>query len=529
MAEFNLLDEQWILCIDHSGKYQELSIRELLSNAHQFKQFAHSYSIVNASYFFLIEALLLRVYSDAKSKANEAASWYKLFSAGKFDDALFEAYFQKWHSRFFLFDDQHPFFQDAEYDVNAIGSAMKLMPHYSGGTGGNTSTLFDHHTEAEGIALTIKEAANFLLPAYYYGAGGRIIGRDYFSEAPTANGLSFFVGGENLFETLLLNLLPYPDGGYDVPYTENDRPIWEQDQAFSWGERHFKKEGFNTFYEPYGLIDLLTWPGRKIRLIQENDGTIRNIQMHTGLKTSQKTFPWFAYKRNGSYIRAQKERALWRNYDILLGLKNLPAEDGNKQAPYPVNWLNELIQNGYLKDRRFDLYCLGMAKLIGKQKTFFYSQQKLPLPTEYFMNQDLVSDISTELHAAEKTKRFLYGATAALSTVALSFDSDRPKGRVVDKNDINNVINHLNTEFLYWEALAPAFSEFIIQLPHNREASISTWRESIKTAAGQALEHAERLLGNSASCLKAAITANAILEKSWREGSNEIKQEEMRD
>jgi|GEM_PF-1060844 CRISPR system Cascade subunit CasA len=526
MSEFNLLDEKWIVCTDLNGHYQEISIRDLICNAHSLRQFSHAYAIVNASYFFLIEALLLRVFSKACIKLDDPDEWYAIFASGRFDETLFEDYFKSWHHRFFLFDESHPFFQDTTYDENYLGTAMKLMPHYSGGTGGNTATLFDHHTEADGISFSMKEAANFLLPAYYYGAGGRIIGSDYFSDAITANGLSFFIGGENLFETLVLNLLPYPPGNfYDVAWKDQDRPIWEQEQPFDSGNRDFQKENNNTLYQPYGPVDLLTWPGRKIRLIKEEDETVRNIQMRAGLKINQPYFPWFAYNRKGNYVRAQKERAVWRNFDVLVQLQSLVTGSDANIPPFPVQWLSILIREDHLTDRIFDLYSLGMSKEAGKQKAYFYSSEKLPLPAEYFVNQDLIKDISDELMRAEDIRRTLYGATAAIATTILSFESDRAEGKQVDPKDKNNLVNHLGAESVYWTQLESAFYTLVINLPQEKAASIYAWKKAVQEAARQALDHAIRLAGESVACLKASVKARTILEKGLKEHLGEFEKE----
>lgn len=516
MDKFNLIDEKWMTCIDLKGNYVELGLHELIRSAHHLKRFAHAYPIVNVSYLFLLQSILLSAYSKQKIDLTNVDDWHDLFDVGSFDQSIFDNYFQEWHSRFYLFDEQFPFFQDPEWDANVIGTAMKLMPHYSGGTGGNTATLFDHHTEEEGIEFSEKQAANFLLPAYYYGAGGRIIGSDYFSDAPTANALSFFIGGNNLFETLILNLLPYPEVS-DVAITVQDCPIWEQEEPFSTGSRKFVKDGKNDLYRPYGLMDILTWPGRKLKLIRDEDHQIRMIQMHSGLKMHQSYFPWFAYSRSGNYVRVNENKALWRNFDVLIQMRKLVVGESKNRPPQAIDWIYEVTQSDYFEDRNFDLYAMGMAKKAGKQKTSFYCDQMLPLPTHYLKQPDLIGDISSALDQAESVSKALYGASSAIATGMLSFDNDKPNGRMVDPKDKKNLISHLGAERIFWGALEPHFYSLITQLPQDRNSSLIEWKKAIRNAAWDSLEHAIRLAGQSVQSMKAAVKARAVLGKGINE------------
>ncbi|MGV8026161.1 MAG: type I-E CRISPR-associated protein Cse1/CasA [Anaerolineaceae bacterium] len=511
MPEFNLLDENWIECIDSTGKPTEMGIRQIITEAHHVKKLANSIPLVNASIFFLLETILIRSLSNAGIALDDYDEWFKGYKAGTFDTKMLDAYFQIWHARFYLFDEEYPFLQSNIEGQEFTGTAMKLLPHYSGGTGGNSATLFDQHTMQEGISLSMKQAANYLLPAHQYGAGGRIIGSDYFSESLPDNGLSFFVEGGNFFETLYLNLLPYPD--LDITTKAGDCPIWERDDPDDICGRNSIIEGKNKSYQPLGLLDLLTWPGRKIHLLLDDDQHIHEIKMRSGIKMIGQTFPWYAYDQRGYYIRAQLDHAVWRDYAVLLQFREMVSgEDDKSRSPYPVQWLHGLASDGYSFDHPFHIIGLGMAKEAGKQKVSFYSEQRLPLPQEYLINKDLVADIANQLKLAETVQGSLYGTMMAFAEILLSFNVDKKNGRKPDPNDKRNLVDHLGAQRIYWGELGNAFSALIANLPDDREKAILQWKTSIRNSARDAFDQAVSLVGESIHVLKAAATARRMLE-----------------
>lgn len=525
MSSYNLLEEKWIDCVGVQGENRILSLSDLILEAHHIRSLAGEFPIINTSILFMLNALLISAFKKQGVALNEGDVWIDLFHIGRFEEGIFLDYFQTWHHRFNLFDGEQPFFQtfiSEEKEGQFTGTAMKLMPQYTGGTGGNSATLFDHHTPEEGIALAPKQAAQFLLPAHYYGAGGRIMGRDYFSDAYTANGLAFFLQGETLFETLMLNLLPYPDV-QDVKSSPSDSPIWEREMPYEVNGRLGVKDGKDTFYLPFGLLDLLTWPGRKIQLIRDEDGLVRDIRMRSGLKIRQDYFPWFAYNRKGNFIRAREGRMMWRDYDVLLEFRRMNELDDLNRSPQAVDWLNENLDD--LGERVFTIYGAGMAKDAGKQKVHFYTESNFPLPTALLENNDLIIEISNCLEKSETVRRKLYGATATLAAQILAFTNDQTEGRQPDKNDVSNLVNHLNAESVYWEALEPNFYNLVLQLPQDSDESLRRWEEAVQSAARSALVYAIHLAGESIAVWKASSHANAVLEKGLKETLTLIRKE----
>src|SRR5207245_2213495 len=88
--------------------------------------------------------------------------------------------------------------------------------------------------------------------------------------APAALGALALLQGETLFQTLLLNLVPYTDRE-PMPSGHDDQPLWQRDE-FPWPKEH----------GPPGYLTYLTWPMRCLRLRPEatDDGwVVRSVDV----------------------------------------------------------------------------------------------------------------------------------------------------------------------------------------------------------------------------------------------------------
>ncbi len=258
MPTFNLVSEPWIPCVTAQGR-QEFSLREVLAQAHTIKELTDDSPLVTVALHRLLLAILHRNFGPASFD-----EWKELWKAGKWEEAKLNQYFEQWQHRFDLFDKEYPFYQDPfDESLKTIKPLSQLSEEMATG---NNGTLFDHSFESSGKTYLPATAARLLTARQSFGFAGT---GGYFNST-MISGYSVLAIGNTLFETLLLNLLPYNNERPIPQMIENgvsrDLPCWEQtrDAQLSQKER-------NTF----GYLDYLTWQSRNIHLLaKENEDLI---------------------------------------------------------------------------------------------------------------------------------------------------------------------------------------------------------------------------------------------------------------
>src|SRR5699024_2957553 len=122
---------------------------------------------------------------------------------------------------------------------------------------------FDHSWDAEPMVLNPGDAARAVLTAQAYGFSGA--GGAFYNSALIA-GYCITLEGENLFQTLMLNVQRYDDTNPETLDAEGGAPLWELET-----DPPAEKDGLR----PRGLTELLTWRSRKLRLLPDPDGTVQ--------------------------------------------------------------------------------------------------------------------------------------------------------------------------------------------------------------------------------------------------------------
>lgn len=139
MSRFNLLDEPWLsVVVDDKGSTKEVSLLDLFINAHQYKDLAGDTKTQDFAVLRVLLAVLHTVFSrfdadgnpydyleiDERFRQIEEVeeddidkyeedlydTWTNLWEQGKFPEIISQ-YLEKWRDRFYLFDDDYPFFK----------------------------------------------------------------------------------------------------------------------------------------------------------------------------------------------------------------------------------------------------------------------------------------------------------------------------------------------------------------------------------------------------------------------------------
>lgn len=375
----------------------------------------------------VLRQVLLPVLLDSIGSPRTPQQWGQWFSQGRFDTSQQQAiagYLGEHHDFFELFSPTHPFAQVAglESSSKETKSSALLVPSIATG---NNVPLFSTLTEADTLPLRPAEAAWWLLYAHCWDTAAIKTGAAGDPQAKNGKTTGNPTGplgqlgvviptGTTLFETLMLNLPPRtPVRG------SGDRPQWRapasqyQDQA----------EGIASPRSPQwsirpemGMMDLLTWQARRIRLIPEHtpDGVrVTRIVLCAGDRLSRvpesephTAWTWIAKPRkNQSPWRPRRHRsgrAVWQGLESLLAV-NLPEEtDGSGKDREVTSELLRHILALQVDDalpHTYPLRITAVGVVYGNQSAVVEDviADEIPLPLTALSADDCTRDLVTEL------------------------------------------------------------------------------------------------------------------------------------
>jgi CRISPR system Cascade subunit CasA len=493
-VSFDLLREPWIACIGKDGRPIELGLRDALVRAHELRELAGESPLVTAALYRLLLAVLHRVFGPADQE-----EWGRLWEAGRWDAAALDPYFARWRHRFDLFHPERHFYQAADDRVKPKSVVSMIHDVASG----NNATLFDHHTEADGMTLTPSQAARMLVAAQAFGLAGLSGLPQKFTDGSCTRGVIFLAAGETLFETLALNCVSYPDNAV-MPCFPDDRPCWEMDDPYT-PDRSI----------PRGYLDYLTWQNRRMLLLPESLGggvVVRRMTMAPALRldsTVQDPMKHYRLdeKRGPVILRFREERALWRDSAALFRLHGQAD-----RPPRVFHWLADLIAEDRLPKQYTPRYlALGMAN--DQAKVEFYRSERMPLPLDYLKSETLVESLATALQMAEDTARQLWGAASTLATEIL-YPAKDPGERLSEpqRQSRDALVAQWAVERRYWSRLEVPFRRTLVALPIGKESALESWRTTLIRTAREAFDPVTDSLDNSPRTLKAMVHARGQME-----------------
>lgn len=282
MPSFDLRCDPWIpvTCID--GSYEELSLRELIERAPELRNIGGDLPQQALPILRLLIAILRRTFGDPDlNHAKLKRWWIKTWNQGSFDADRVNSYLDRFSSEFNLFGD-HPFYQvpDLEYAAskdggfNPISELLADVPKPD-------KFLFSMRGKAAPDEISFAEAARWLIFSQAYDSAGiktPVVGNTHVNKGkvyppkgiPSTGWLGCIGGvyleGENLFQTLLWNLVLYEEGPRGGSCLFGD-----QDDLAPW-ERAVPSPDYRVAI-PTGPVDLETRQSRRMRLVCNEDGT----------------------------------------------------------------------------------------------------------------------------------------------------------------------------------------------------------------------------------------------------------------
>jgi CRISPR system Cascade subunit CasA len=489
---FNLVDQPFIPCILPDGGREESSLRDVLMEAHTIREIRDGSPLVTISLHRLLLAVLHRIFGPENLDA-----WAAIWSAGRFAPSALEAYLRGHHARFDLCDEKNPFYQ-----VAGLAECEEVSVTRLAFVQGNNATLFDHRTEADPAALVPAETARLLIAYQTFAVGGGVSKPFNLYHAPALGqgGYLVLALGENVFQTLCLNLLCYGPR-QPIPRTSYDQPAWERDKA-----REPDKNGT----PPDGWLDYLTWQSRRIHLIPDGVEDLRfsRMQMLQGLKIapgSGPTEPMAAYvqDKTGQWRARPFEegRGLWRDSTALF-----QEITGTQKPPEAVRQLTKLRNRGLFPQQSiFRLTACGIRT--DQAKISFWRHETMPLPLAILGDEKVLDSLHDAIAAAEAAVTAVSSAVWTLARGQRGFGKDRLNEN--QRKELRAAVDALAPDIRYWARMEEPFRQFLLELPGDQKHQsdrLSKWKQDACNIARDVFSQIVNGLDASPRTLRAVYT-----------------------
>ncbi|MDO5617954.1 type I-E CRISPR-associated protein Cse1/CasA [Kocuria sp.] len=367
--QFDLLTEPWIRVRMLDDQVQDVSLRDLFHRAHEIAGLAgESATQDNAMLRTLLAVLIRAVRTTDLVDQSSSVIWDQLRTMPDLGEFVGE-YLDTVADRFRLFGDKAPFYQVADLHTKKgeYSSVGVLIPDIGPG-------LFSTRTAEDAQSLQPAEAARWLVREQAYSLSGIKSGAEGDPRVKGGKGYPIGTGwagalgsvqvlGPTLRDTLVL-CLPLSAFSTDERELEQDLPPWERQPDTS-APRALEE------VDPRGVVDLLTWQQRRIRLWADAQGAATKVLIANGDRLrliNQFTEPLSGFR----YSQAQSKKGVsvyfakshdpdltvWRGVQALFLESGASAEAAAKSdRPAPVidqlrtdPVLGDLVQNAYGAD-----------------------------------------------------------------------------------------------------------------------------------------------------------------------------------
>ena len=384
--EFNLLDEPWIRVIQPDCSVKEVSLTDALVNAHTYCDLRGELATQDIAVLRLLLAVLHTVFervdadgnpSPLKSPGDILTRWKTLWNLGHFPAEPIQTYLNGQHEKFWLFHPERPFWQIPVATKGTLYGAKKLNGTISESE--NKIRLFSMLSGVEKDELSYSEAARWLLYVNSYDDTSAKASKEYKEQKKEAEKESPGVGwlgklglisavGNNLFETLMLNLTLLRRPNNNEKWSQENYPCWEQPEP-NVGERV-------KISMPDNAAQLLTLQSRRL-ILHRADGKVTGYSLLGGdFFPKEKAFAeqmtvWVPVseekQHRGEQVRPQRHDAakqFWREFPAAF------AEQKGGWKPGIVEWIGFLRKKAKILNQN-DLVRFRIASVQYGDKDFF--------------------------------------------------------------------------------------------------------------------------------------------------------------
>ena len=401
MTRFNLIDEPWIPVLTGPA-VRNVSLREAFTGAEHLGVITGQVPTQTLALYRLLGAVL---HAAVRPVVDPVREWGQLWSGTSELSDIVEAYLDRpdIHARFDLLDRDQPFYQmpGMHYapERKAGEPSKNLFSLIPDLPSGNNVAAFSSRTPHGVAPMSFAEAARWVVHVHFSDLGGikspmagqseAKMGKIYASGEGRGAGWGvqsqgFIVEGDNLRETLLLNLmLGNPISGAPASRLE-DVPAWERPQTRSYHDIA------GPVRPPDGPVDMATWQSRRVLLEHDGtaviaayltygdslsvDGTRAYLDPNTAWKRkdlNEGSATAKAADRTYYSARHSKARTMWGGVTAMLIAKDHEHEfaaGATVLRPMIFDWL-DLLQNSRTLDRKQVIHVRALGVLLNKDLT----------------------------------------------------------------------------------------------------------------------------------------------------------------
>ena len=351
------------------GGIQRMGLKETLMQAHTCRDLIGRTPTGRIALLRLILAFL-----EDSLQPEDMDARRDLYESGAFDMEAIEKYVEACEAagpRFLLDDEKHPFMQaayDPELDAKAEKPVAALVMDVPSG---NNHVHFDHRTEWN-HELNASEAFEALLETYLFCPSGTA-GPSNVNNTPP---VYFLLMGENLFQTLVLNMVSREELD-PIPFGEGAVP-WRSSAVI-----HPNEE-----IKSVSFLQAFTWRPRRAKLNFDAEGNVSTCFLQPGLdfKGDKRWYdPHAAYsqKKDQSYrtLKPEPGRQIWRDIGSIL-------KGQGRIQPMPVanqSNIREDLPNSLVRVEAVGLQT-NNASLLG------WTHETMNLPNAFLEDADKAED-----------------------------------------------------------------------------------------------------------------------------------------
>lgn len=382
MKHFLLTGEPWIPVVRKGGGFADVSLLELFEEGDQIVDLA-----VPPAQRVALMRLLLCIVARSLPLPRERREWE---SAAAMIAPRAIAYLKQWKSAFDLYGER-PFLQAV--GLKTINATLDKLDFTL--ASGSNHTLFDHAAAGPERQHSPAWQARMLLVTQNFSPGGTV-GANFWNNVKTNNlsgnisspalegsPLHTFLLGENILESLHLNLIPQEELGE----MEIGIPVWEAPPRDARDAQRFRAT----------LLGRLAPISRAITLPEEGSA----IPLAVGCNYAQIAEfidPYLANRRlekeqTLAYVRIQADRHPWRELEALLELQ--PNRSAAKMPPKHL-----LNRNWIPPEKEVHLWCGGVS--VDKAKYIFSGEWLLTFQEKLLTQDEFWSAFGHFVQAAEE-------------------------------------------------------------------------------------------------------------------------------